>query len=89
MVGQQTMKINTKDKQTRWIISGFMLIIAYFLWSEHHAHVFEYLPLGLLLACVGMHFFMHRGGHGHGAQTQDKGRETDPLNSEGSKSDQS
>lgn len=80
------MKINTADKQTRWIIGGFLVIIAYFLWSEHRAHVFEYLPIGLLLACVGMHFFMHRG-HGHGAQAQDKGLDTEPVKSEGSESD--
>ena len=36
----------------------------YFLWTEHRAHVIEYLPWGILALCPLMHFFMHRG-HGH------------------------
>jgi hypothetical protein len=38
---------------------------AYFLMTEHQAHVFGALPLLLLLACPLMHVFMH-GHHGHG-----------------------
>ena len=38
-------------------------IAAYFLLSEHRAHVFGALPLLLLLSCPLMHVFMH---HGHG-----------------------
>jgi len=41
----------------------FLAIGGYFLWTEHQAHVIEYLPFALLFACVGMHFFMH-GSHG-------------------------
>ncbi len=41
-------------------------IAAYFLLSEHRAHFFEALPLLLILACVGMHVFMHRGHGGSG-----------------------
>ena len=47
----------------------FLAIGGYFLWTEHRAHVIEFLPWVLILACVGMHFFMHGGhggGHGHG-----------------------
>lgn len=42
---------------------------AYFLWTEHRAHLGSILIWGLLLACPLMHFFMHgsHGGHGgHG-----------------------
>jgi hypothetical protein len=49
----------------RWPFIVFGVIALYFLWTEHRAHVIEYLPLVLILACIGMHFFMH-GGHGHG-----------------------
>ncbi len=41
----------------------FLVIGGYFLWTEHRAHVIEFLPWVLLLACLGMHMFMH-GGHG-------------------------
>ncbi len=45
-------------------------IAAYFLLTEHRAHVFGALPFLLLLACPLMHVFMHRGhgGHGHAKQ---------------------
>ena len=46
----------------------FLAIGAYFLVTEHWAHLsglFPYWPYLLLLACPLMHLFMH-GGHGHG-----------------------
>jgi hypothetical protein len=44
---------------------GFLAVAAFFLLTEHTAHVFGALPWLLLLACPLMHLFMH-GGHGHG-----------------------
>ena len=41
-------------------------IAAYFLVTEHRAHLLGALPFLLLLACPLMHLFMHRG-HGHAA----------------------
>jgi hypothetical protein len=43
-------------------------IAAYFLLTEHLAHVVGVLPLLILLACPLMHVFMHHGhgSHGHG-----------------------
>ncbi len=38
-------------------------IIAYFLVTEHRAHLAGFLPYSLLFLCLLMHFFMH-GGHG-------------------------
>ena len=47
----------------RW---GALGIIGYFLLTEHLAHVFQFLPFALLLACPFMHLFMHHGQHaGH------------------------
>lgn len=46
----------------------FLVIAAFFLVTEHRAHLsgwFSYWPYLLLLACPLMHLFMH-GGHGHG-----------------------
>ena len=41
-------------------------IAAYFLLTEHLAHVVGALPYLLLLACPLMHVFMHHGHSGHG-----------------------
>ena len=48
-----------------WI---FLAIIAYFLVTEHRAHIVPYLPWLLFLACPLLHFLMHggHGGHKHG-----------------------
>ncbi|MDQ0506214.1 DUF2933 domain-containing protein [Xanthobacter agilis] len=48
---------------------GFLLAVAFLLFSEHRAHALGYLPFLLLLACPLMHMFMHHG-HGHHAGHQ-------------------
>lgn len=40
---------------------------AFFLTTEHRAHLLGALPYLLLLACPLMHLFMHHGHHGQGA----------------------
>ena len=71
------------DSATSWLrkhpvpLLVFAVVAAYFLWTEHRAHVIEALPLLLLLCCVVMHLFMH-GGHGHG-----KGHDTRPDKTDG------
>ena len=56
---------------------GYLVIgavAAYFLLTEHLAHVVGALPFLLLLACPLMHVFMHHGhhhGHHHGAAGAD------------------
>jgi thymidylate synthase len=47
---------------------------AYFLLTEHLAHVFGALPYALLLACLLMHVFMHRGhgSHSHHSRGSDQ-----------------
>lgn len=52
-----------------WVFWAFLAIAAFFLFTEHRAHVLGALPWLLLLACPFLHFFMHRnhrGGHRHG-----------------------
>jgi hypothetical protein len=56
----------------RWVLIGFALIAGYFLLTEHRAHVFQYLPLLLLLACPLLHFFHGHGGHGREADGEKK-----------------
>jgi len=45
-----------------WIFLVFLAIAAFFLFTEHRAHLLGALPFLLLLACPLMHLFMH---HGH------------------------
>jgi hypothetical protein len=53
---------------------GFVAIAAYFLITEHQAHVVQYLPFLLLLACPLMHLFHgHGGGHDEEGQAQRRG----------------
>jgi len=56
----------------RWIFGGFVLVAVYFLLTEHRAHVFQYLPFLLLLACPLMHLFHGHGGHGQHAEKEEE-----------------
>lgn len=48
-----------------WIV--FAAVAAFYLWTEHQAHLLGVLPFLLILACPLMHLFMHHGhGRGHG-----------------------
>ncbi len=51
-------------KPALWIAWGFAAVGAYYLLTEHRAHLIDYLPFVLLLACPLMHLF-----HGHGSHT--------------------
>lgn len=56
----------TPERSYKLPLLLFVAIAGYFLWTEHRAHVIEFLPYAFLFACVGIHFFMH-GSHGsHG-----------------------
>lgn len=56
---------NTSRFRWKWIVAlaGFLIVAAFFLFSEHRAHFFGFLPYLLLLTCPFLHFFMH-GSHG-------------------------
>ncbi|MBI3919413.1 MAG: DUF2933 domain-containing protein [Betaproteobacteria bacterium] len=71
----------TKSR-TKWVFIGFALIAAYFLVTEHRAHLSGWLSSYgiwlLLLACPLLHLFMH-GGHrddsGEASDQQRKGQD--------------
>ncbi len=65
--------------RSRLAFAVFLAIGGYFLWTEHQAHVIEFLPWLLILGCVGMHFFMH-GGHGGGNRDGGQSAGTLPKN---------
>ena len=47
------------------VLIGFLAIAAFFLVTEHSAHLFGILPWLFLAACPLMHLFMHHGHGGH------------------------
>ena len=47
------------------VLLGFLAIAAFFLITEHRAHVLGVLPYVLFLLCPVLHLLMHRG-HGGG-----------------------
>ena len=51
---------------TGLVLLAFLAIAAFFLITEHTAHVFGILPYALLLLCLVLHLFMHRGHGDHG-----------------------
>jgi hypothetical protein len=58
-----------------WLaLLGFLAIAAFFLLSEHRAHVFGVVPYLLLLACPVLHFFMHRRHGRHGRREDESHR---------------
>lgn len=60
--------------QVNLAVLVFFAIAAFFLLTEHRAHLFGALPFLLLLACPLLHSFMHRGhgGKGEDQSPQDK-----------------
>ena len=55
-------------RYSRWVLTGFLLVAAFFLWEEHRAHFLGVLPYLLVLACPLMHLFHHgHGRHHHGS----------------------
>ena len=63
------------------VLIGFAIVAAFYLWTEHRAHLLGVLPWLLILACPLMHIFMHggHGGHGgHGAH-RDPGQGSTPT----------
>ena len=48
------------------VLAVFLIAAAFFLWTEHRAHVLGVLPYLIFLACPLIHLFSHRGHRGHG-----------------------
>lgn len=53
------------QSRTGLVLLGFLAIAAFYLITEHTAHVFGILPYVLLLLCPLLHLFLHRGHGGH------------------------
>lgn len=55
---------NRQRTISRIVFIAFAAIAAYFLITEHRAHLFGILPFLLLAACPLLHVFHHRGHDG-------------------------
>lgn len=58
------------------VLITFLAVAGLLLAYEHRVHLFtgDWWLAGLLLLCVGMHFFMHGGHGGHGRSGPNGGR---------------
>lgn len=66
---------NRTKSRAKWAFIGFAAIAAYFLITEHKAHLSAWLASYwiwlLLLACPLLHLFMHGSHGGHGGRRED------------------
>jgi len=58
--------------RTGVVVVAFLAIAAFFLLTEHTAHVFGVLPYVLLLLCPLLHVFMRRGHDGHSSHDEEQ-----------------
>jgi Cu+-exporting ATPase len=62
---RETRKLKNFAFGERIVLALFVVVVGFFLWTEHHAHVLSVLPYLILLLCPLFHLFMHKG-HGKG-----------------------
>lgn len=51
-------------------IAVFAVGGVYYLWSQHKAHVLQFMPAAVFLLCPLMHLFGGHGGHGGAREDQ-------------------
>ena len=71
--GDHEVRIARHRQVLPWIWLTLAVVLGFFLFTEHRAHLFGALPFLLVLLCPLLHLFMHHrpgGGHGHGAGTR-------------------
>lgn len=69
--------------RSKWILTGFLAVAAFFLWTEHRAHLLGILPYLLVLACPLMHLLHHgRHRHHHGSGQEGTVRPAKPKGEE-------
>jgi hypothetical protein len=62
-----------------WAWIGFAAIAAFYLFTEHRAHLLGALPFAIFLLCPLLHVFHHRGHGGHeGHESQGPAEGSDP-----------
>ena len=79
----------TQSQRAVWLRSPIgvaaligLVLLALYLLTEHTAHVFVFLPFGIILLCPLMHMFMMGGMHsGHGGHGNHDGHGDEPSHS--------
>jgi Protein of unknown function (DUF2933) len=66
-----------QSRRTRLVLLVFLAVGAFFLITEHTAHVLGFLPFAIFLLCPLMMFFMH-GGHGGHDEHDEKAPQNQP-----------
>jgi hypothetical protein len=61
--------------RSRLVLVGFLAVAAFYLLTEHTAHIYEAWPFLLIALCPLMHLFMHGGHGGHAGHDQPGGGE--------------
>lgn len=61
---------NRLNTISRLVFLGFIAVAAYFLITEHRAHLYGILPFLLIAACPLLHFFHHRGHKQEGGESR-------------------
>jgi hypothetical protein len=59
-----------KRHWTFWAFCAFAVVGAYYLVTEHRAHLLDHLPYVLLLACPLLHLLHGHGHHGRGSENR-------------------
>ena len=67
-----------RSRTTTWVLLGFLAIGAFFLFTEHTAHLLGILPFAIFLLCPLMMLFMHHGHGDHNGNDQRGGQEEQP-----------
>ena len=64
-----------RNNALRVLSTVSILVVGYYIWSEHRAHLIGALPYLVVLLCPLMHLFMmgHHGGHAHESGRSDSG----------------
>ena len=70
---RQTQIGNWLRRRSTWVLLAFLVIAAFFLVTEHTAHLFGILPYVLLLLCPLLHLFLHGRHNGHGGHAGHEG----------------
>lgn len=70
------MSLSSRSRR-RLALAGFLVIVGFFLVTEHRGHLFGILPFLFLLACPFLHRFGH-GGHDGGHDHSTRGAAGQP-----------
>ena len=67
-----------QSRKTTLILLGFLVVGAFFLLTEHTAHLLGILPFLIFLLCPLMMLFMHGGHGGHDGQDGSRNQSQPP-----------